>query len=166
MRNRLAAWGRGNFNHWRHVLTIKNRAAARTRARLPRAARARTATPRRRRARTQRGPGPPCTSRGCARRIARAARGSALRCENAYEAKRVKECITHGLRQTPPAHAHRHAAAQSRVASDESAIKDHFVVVNKAPHPMPFRGHHACSNVQRLGHTHTRCLPRARARST
>ena len=54
-------------------------AAERTRARRPRAARARTATPRCRRARRRLGPVPPGTSRGCARRIARVARGSALR---------------------------------------------------------------------------------------
>ena len=54
-------------------------AAERTRARRPRAARARTATPRCPRVSRRRGPVPPGTSRGCARRIARVARGSALR---------------------------------------------------------------------------------------
>ena len=64
-----------------HSNTSSMPAVARTRARRPRAARARTATPRCRHgvARPPHGPVPPGTSRGCARRIARVARGSALR---------------------------------------------------------------------------------------
>ena len=56
-------------------------AAERTRARRPTAARARTAMPRGRHgvARPPHGLVPPGTSRGCARRIERVARGSALR---------------------------------------------------------------------------------------
>ena len=60
----------------------KKPAGVRTHAQRPSAARARTATPRCHPdgARPPHGPDPPGTSRGCERRIARAALGSALRC--------------------------------------------------------------------------------------